>query len=165
LKDAEDKAKETLSDPNATQDDIDEALLNVENAIGMLSFRNDIPSGAEGYGESGDYGADGIYYGDGGGDGGYGYGQPYGGNGANYGSGGNGAQASPDGNIVNASDGIQAVDHADDPFSGNEHGDRNHVLWVIVIAVIAVIAAVASIIVLKRTNYKKSADGNHFKSE
>lgn len=159
LKDAEDKARETLSDPNATQDDIDEALLNVENAIGMLSFRNDIPSGAEGYGESKGAGMDGADSGD------YGYGQgeqPYGENGVNYGT---GTQTSQDGNIVNASDGVQSVDHADDPFSGNEHGDRNHVLWVIVIAVIAVIAAVASIIVIKRTNDKKFADGNHFKSE
>ena len=57
------------------------------------------------------------------------------------------------------------MDHADDPFAGNDNGSKNPVLWIIVIAAIAVIAAAASIIVIKRTNDKKSADGNHFKSE
>lgn len=163
LKDAEDKAKELISDPNATQDDIDEALLNVENAIGMLNYRNDIPSGAEGYGKNSEYGADGVYYGDGGGDNGYGQGeQPYGGNGANYGSNGNGAQASQNGDIVNASGEVQPVN---DPFAGNDNGGKNPVIWIIVVSVIAVAAATASIIVLKKVNKKKSAGGNHFKSE
>lgn len=166
------KANEIISDPYATQDEIDEALLNVENAIGMLRPRNDVPSGAEGYSENkaGMVGGDSNYVN------GYGQGElPYDGDGINYninGSGGNGfnggsggLQGAQDGNIVNASDGAQTVDHADDPFSGNEHGGRNPVLWIIVIAAIAVIAAVASIIVIKKTNDKKSADGNHFKSE
>ncbi len=176
LEEAVNKANEIISDPYATQDEIDEALLNVENAIGMLRPRNDVPSGAEGYSENkaGMVGGDSNYVN------GYGPGElPYGSDGINYNingvngsngingiNGGNGSlQAAQDGNIVNASDGAQTMDHADDPFSGNEHGDKNNVLWIIVIAVIAVIAAVASIIVIKRTNDKKSADGNHFKSE
>ncbi|MDE6746747.1 MAG: hypothetical protein K2J72_08930, partial [Oscillospiraceae bacterium] len=173
LEEAVNKANEIISDPYATQDEIDEALLNVENAIGMLRPRNDVPSGAEGYSENkaGMVGGDSNYVN------GYGLGElPYDGDGINYNingvngingiNGGNGGlQAAQDGNIVNASDGAQTVEHADDPFSGNEHGDKNNVLWIIVIAIIAVIAAVASIIVIKKTNDKKSADGNHFKSE
>ncbi|MCM1059807.1 MAG: hypothetical protein NC452_05890 [Eubacterium sp.] len=50
LTEAVDKARELLSDPYALQEDIDEALLALENAIGMLTLNNDIPSGGEGYG-------------------------------------------------------------------------------------------------------------------
>lgn len=50
LTEAMKKAQTLLSDPNSTQEDIDEALLILENAIGMLSLKNDIPSGAEDYG-------------------------------------------------------------------------------------------------------------------
>lgn len=173
FEEAVNKANEVISDPYATQDEIDEALLNVENAVGMLRPRNDVPSGAEGYSENkaGMVGSDSNYVN------GYGQGeQPYGVDGINYNiNGGNGSngingnnggvQAAQDGNIVNASDGVQTVDHADDPFAGNDNGGKNHLLWIVVIAVIAVIAAVASIIVIKKTNDKKSADGNHFKSE
>lgn len=175
LEEAVNKANELITDPYATQDEIDEALLNIENAIGMLRPRNDVPSGAEGYSEN----KAGMVGGDSNGGNGYGQGeQPYGSDGINYGvndinggSGGNGlngsnggngsnsgAQAAQDGNIVNASEGVQPTDHADDPFSGNEHGGKNHVLWIIVIAAIAVIAAAASIIVIKKINGKKSAD-------
>ncbi|MDE6598540.1 MAG: FIVAR domain-containing protein, partial [Oscillospiraceae bacterium] len=173
LEEAVNKANDVISDPYATQDEIDEALLNVENAIGMLRPRNDVPSGAEGYSENkaGMVGGDSNYVN------GYGQGElPYdgdginyningGGNGFNGGSGSGGLQAAQDGNIVNASDGAQMMDHADDPFAGNDNGSKNPVLWIIVIAAIAVIAAVASIIVIKKTNDKKSADGTYFKSE
>ena len=37
------KAKDLLSDPNVTQDSIDEALLALENAIGMLTLNNNVP--------------------------------------------------------------------------------------------------------------------------
>lgn len=47
LTQAIDNANALISDPNATQDMIDEALLILENAIGMLTFANgDIPSSA-----------------------------------------------------------------------------------------------------------------------
>ena len=168
LEEAVNRANEVISDPYATQDEIDEALLNVENAIGMLRLRNDVPSGAEGYSENkaGMVGGDSNYVN------GYGQGElPYDGDGINYningvGNGGNGSNGgAQDGNIVNASDDAQTMDHADDPFAGNDNGGKNPVLWIIVIAAIAVIAAAASIIVIKRTNDKKSADGNHFKNE
>lgn len=50
LTEAMEKARVLLDNPNSTQEDIDEALLILENAIGMLTLKNDIPSGAEGYG-------------------------------------------------------------------------------------------------------------------
>ena len=49
LNEAVNKARSVADDPAATQAEIDEAQLNIENAIGMLTLRNDIPSGAEGY--------------------------------------------------------------------------------------------------------------------
>ncbi|MCM1024226.1 MAG: hypothetical protein NC395_09230 [Prevotella sp.] len=52
LAEAAENAKEVLSDPAASQDEVDEALLDIENAIGMLTLGDDIPSGAEGYGEN-----------------------------------------------------------------------------------------------------------------
>lgn len=47
------KAKAVLSNIGSTQDEIDEALLVLENAIGMLAPANTAPSGTDGYG-SGD---------------------------------------------------------------------------------------------------------------
>lgn len=49
LAEAVNKARSVADDPASTQSEIDEAQLNIENAIGMLTLRNDIPSGAEGY--------------------------------------------------------------------------------------------------------------------
>lgn len=49
LAEAVNKARSVADDPASTQAEIDEAQLNIENAIGMLTLRNDIPSGAEGY--------------------------------------------------------------------------------------------------------------------
>lgn len=49
LNEAVNKARSVADDPASTQAEIDEAQLNIENAIGMLTLRNDIPSGAEGY--------------------------------------------------------------------------------------------------------------------
>ena len=148
LKDAVNKAEELVSDPYATQDEIDEAQLNIENAIGMLRLRNDIPSGADG----GNFGYNEYGQGD----------QPFYGDNNSYGGNSGGVHAAQDGNIVNASDDAQSV-YADDPFSGNENGNKNFALRVIVIAAIAVAAATAAIIVLKKANKKKDADGNHFK--
>lgn len=44
------KAKVVLSDTGASQDEVDEALLVLENAIGMLAPANNAPSGTDGYG-------------------------------------------------------------------------------------------------------------------
>lgn len=174
LKDAVDEAKNIISDPNASQDDIDEALLNIENSIGMLKPINDIPSGAEGYG--GSSGAD-MNGGVNGGasaeaDSGIGDGrteQP-----SAEGSDGNGGnsdgirepqvpqvpQDAQDGNIVNASDGARTV--SGDPFTENGESGKSPVLKMAIIAAIAVAAAVAAIIFLKRANKKKDGNGNHF---
>lgn len=46
------KAKTVLSNSYASQEEVDEALLVLENAIGMLTPSSNIPSGTEGYGES-----------------------------------------------------------------------------------------------------------------
>lgn len=172
LKDAVNKAEKLISDPNATQEDIDEALLNIENAIGMLKYKNDIPSGAEGYSGNNNAGmnvginnngifGENIDYDSG--DNGYGQGsQFYDRNNTNHGGNGGGVQAAQDGDIVNASNGAQSVDS--DPFSGKENRGKNLVLWIIVIAAIVVIASVTAIIFLKKANAKKSDAGNRFKN-
>lgn len=160
LEEAVNKAEELISDPNATQDEIDEALLDIENAIGMLISKNDIPSGADGYGgndtdtEVGVYGenTDGSS-----GDREYGQGeQPSDRDDSGHG-GNNGAQTSQEGNIVNASNDIQSADS----FTENEDSGKS-IVWIIVLAAIAAAAAVTAI-VLKMSGKKKSADGNHFK--
>lgn len=169
LKEAVDKANELIADPSATQDEIDEALLNIENAIGMLKLRNDIPSGAEGYGENNGAGIDGnSFFGENDGDdlGNDEYGQggqsPYG-NAEQSGSNG-GAQASQNGDVVNASDEAQPVYNADDPFLKTEGSGKNTVLWIIVVAAAAAVAAVAAIIVLKKSNKTNDANEKHFKN-
>lgn len=172
LKDAVNKAEKLVSDPNATQEDIDDALLNIENAVGMLKYKNDIPSGAEGYGGNNNAGmnvgvnnngifGENIDYDSG--DNGYGQGDQS----SNHGGNGGGAQAAQNGDIVNASNGAQSVDS--DPFSGTENRGKNLVLWIVVIAAIVVIASVTAIIFLKKANgkkenVKKSDAGNHFKN-
>lgn len=161
LKEAVDKANELAADPSATQDEIDEALLNIENAIGMLKPRNDIPSGAEGYGENDGAGIDGNSFfgennGDDLGDDEYGQGgQPPYENADRNGSGGS-AQAARNGDTVNASDEALPVYNADDPFSGTEGSGRSFPYWIIAVAAIAAAAAIASVIILKKVNKKKS---------
>lgn len=151
LKEAVNKAKKVLSDPYATQDDIDEALLEIENAIGMLILKDDIPSGAEGYGKNSDTdlgSADfGIF-----GDNEYAKDrQP-----ADMAEGGNNAQAVQNGNVVNASDSGSA-----DNGLFSESGKGFALPAILIAAVIAV--AAAAVIVLKRLKEKKSVSGNHFK--
>lgn len=164
LKRAVDNANEIISDPYATQDEIDEALLDIENAIGMLKLKNDIPSGAEGYSGNNNAGIDGGVNSVGnGGDGGYGQAESPIYNGDN-GNGGIGNDVSTDrgGNIVNASDGAQSV-YADDPFSEKDNSESSFPYRIIVVAVIAAAAAAASIVILKKSKKKSSEDGNHFK--
>lgn len=165
LRKAVDNANEIISDPYATQDEIDEALLNIENAIGMLKLRNDIPSGADGYDASSGYGIDGGINNIGNvGENGYGQAdQPFYEDDNGHGGNNNNVHAAQDGNIVNASEDAQSV-YADDPFSGNEDSGKNFPWWTIVIAVVAAAAAAASIIILKKAKKKKSEDGNHFKN-
>lgn len=168
LKDAVDEAKNIISDPNASQDDIDEALLNIENSIGMLKPINDIPSGAEGYGGSSGADMNGGVNGEASAEADSGIGdgrteQP-----SAEESDGNSdgirepqvPQDAQNGNIVNASDGARTV--SGDPFTENGESGKSPVLKMAIIAAIAVAAAVAAIIFLKRANKKKDGNGNHF---
>ena len=160
LKEAVDAAKDIISDPNATQDEIDEALLNIENSIGMLKPVNDIPSGAEGYGRNGSTDMNGGINNGTSGDadvtGSSQGGQSQGGENAGHDDNGSDVQAVQGGNIVNASDGAQSV--SGDPFTENGESSKSPVLKVIILAAIAVAAAVTAIIFLKTANKKKSGD-------
>lgn len=165
LKEAVKKANKALSDPYATQDDIDEALLDIENAIGMLKLKNDIPSGAEGYGKNNDTDNASVNMGV------FGENIDYSirddrhtndGQSADTGGhdgSGSDAQAAQNGNIVNASDGGSAGNGL---FSGNAKNGKVSVILIIVIAAAVVLAA--AVIVLKKINDKKSVSGNHFKN-
>lgn len=158
LKDAVDDAKNIISDPNATQDEIDEALLNIENSIGMLKPINDIPSGAEGYGGSGDTdmngGVNNGISGEASSNGGVQGGQSQDVENADHNGNVNDVQAAQGGNIANASDDSQSYDG--DPFTENGESSKSPVLKMIVIAAVAAVAAVAAMIFLKRLNNKKS---------
>lgn len=162
LEEAVNNAKKLIRDPYATQDDIDEALLNIENAIGMLRSINDIPSGAEGYvgnnnaglvvgDDNGIFGENDGYSKD------NGYGQ---GNAASDKNGGNNIiNAANGGDAADASDGVKSVGNL---FFGNGDGGKSPALWATVLAVVAA-AAAAAVIVLKKTKGKKS-NGDHFKN-
>lgn len=165
LKEAADNAKKLISDPNATQDEIDEALLNIENAIGMLQLANDIPSGAEGYGGNDGYTDGGVNNGVSGESaviGGVQVGQPSDGENAGHDGSGSDVQAAQGGNIVNASDEARHI--SGDPFTENGESSKSPVFKMIVIAAIAVVAAAAAIIFLKRASKKKDGNGDRFKN-
>ncbi len=159
LAEAIDNANKLLSDPNAVQDEIDEALLDIENAIGMLTVKNDIPSGADGYGENKTEGA--------GNNGGL----------ADGGESGESGEASVSETVGQAPDGSGENEYGrdDDQVSDNTDGSDGDLsaaggqptenvsspaVWII-IAIIAVIAAAAVIVVRKLKN--KASDGKHFK--
>ncbi len=166
LKDAVDDAKNIISDPNATQDEIDEALLNIENSIGMLKPINDIPSGAEGYGGSGDTdmngGVNNGISGEAAANGSVQGGQPQDVENADHNGNVNDVQAAQGGNIANASDGSQS--YGGDPFTENGESSKSPVLKMIVIAAVAAAAAVTAIIFLKKANKKKAGEESRFKN-
>lgn len=163
LKEAVKRANKALSDPYATQDDLDEALLDIENAIGMLKLKNDIPSGAEGYGKNNDTGIDNVNMGV------FGENIDYSirdnvndvqsADTGEHDGNGNDVQAVQNGNIVNASDSGSADNGL---FSGNAENGKGSAVLITVIAAVVVLAA-AAVIVLKKINDKKSVSGNHFK--
>lgn len=153
LREAVNKAKSVISDPNATQDEIDEALLDIENAIGMLQLKNDIPSGAEGYDQSGGAGADGAVSGVN--EGAFGENN---GNGHNT----NEAQTAQNINGVSSDGDVRPADN--EAVSQNEDGGNKNILWII-IASAAALTASAAIILHKRAGIKKAADGEHFNTK
>ena len=162
LMEAIDSAKALLGNIYATQDEVDEALLVVENAIGMLELKN-TPSGGDVTDSEGSEGQ--------------------GGNGVQndpQGSGSNGGDPSSDGR-PNSGDG-SGGENADDPSSNSENGDGNDgnsgdsdnnvSAWVIVLIVIGVLLAAALaatyVTAMGKKKPKKSKGknkGKHTKSE
>ncbi len=156
LNEAVNNANELLADPNATQDEIDDAMLDVENAIGMLSLRDDIPSGAEGYGAHNDDGFEGGYYNSayGGMPGENGELLPFG-QGGNYAPGADNAQGGGnDGQGENAAGpgSLLISDHERLPEGGSG------VIAAVFAAVIG--AAAAAVIVIRRPKKEKGTDSS-----
>lgn len=160
LNDAVNNANDMLADPNATQDDIDDAMLEVENAIGMLTLRNDIPSGAEGYGANNGEDFDGGYYNSA-------YGQ-------NAGENGEALPLGQNGDLSGDGDGQKDGNAAQDE---NAAGLTNSLLFsengrlseggggILTIGIVSVIAAAAAaVIVIKRPKKENGTDGKHFKN-
>lgn len=168
LKKAINRAKTLISDPDATREEIDEALLNIENAIGMLQLINDIPSGAEGYGQDSNMVADET-------DNGFfaensdgsinesehvQNGQPS--DRDNTGNSADDVQAAQDINSADSSEDVRSA--YNNVFSENEgSGKKFAVLTVIPAAAAAIVAVI--IIVFKRVKIKKNTDGEHFNTK
>lgn len=166
LKDAINKAKKLISDPNATGEEIDEALLNIENAVGMLQLRNDIPSGAEGYGQNSDMGADESNNGF--------FGENSDGSISEHVQKGQHSDRDNTGNSADAAQAAQNINGTDpsedirsahnNVFPQNEDNGKKLPIGIIITAAIAAIAIV-TIIVYKRVTVKKNSDGEHFNTK
>lgn len=156
LVDALNKAKAVLSNAGSTQDEVDEALLVLENAIGMLTSANNAPSGTDGYGvsDNGDmssgFNNDGIYGGSGS--------TPDTSNGSSSeNSGGNGQLSDNNGQTggeQNPSDSSQ-TDTSRNDSSAKDKSDSSAVMWVIIVMVVLAVTAAALIAALKLKKRKK----------
>lgn len=156
LSEAVKKARAIASDPIATQEEIDDALLDIENAIGMLQPRNNLASGEKGYGVD----TGGIY--------GESYvggeydenGQPLDGENGDRGNNANDIQAAQNINDSGLPAGKDVF--PDGASSKKEDGGVNYALWIIVLSAIVFISS-AAVIVIKEVKKKKSTGGEHFK--
>lgn len=137
LAEAMNKAQALLTNPYATQDEIDEALLILENAIGTLTLKNDIPSGGDGYGENSDE--------------------------TTSDSSENGNENTPEDtndNPSTSSPDSQAPGTDDQSADDNgSDSDNSLIVWIIVLIVLA--AAAAAIITVLTMKKKKTAKGKH----
>lgn len=146
------RAKSVLSDMGASQDDIDEALLVLENAIGMLTPANNTPSGTDGYGGNNSSPVSN------GGD----ISSPSSNNGNNLGSSGGSSVVSPEktsdsrgsdsgGQTVgqNTSDSSQVFDTSKSENTENEKSDNSTVMWIIIVMAVLAVTAAALFAALK----------------
>lgn len=155
LTEALDKAKAVLSNTGATQDEVDEALLILENAIGMLAAANTAPSGTDGYGSSGDTslpsqsGADSS--------------ESQGSESSSEKPTGSGSSNSSDasdgsGQTVGSgrepSDSGQTPDTSKTESSGEEKPGNSAVMWIIIVMAVLAVTAAALIVALKLTKKK-----------
>lgn len=155
------KAKAVLSNIGSTQDEVDEALLVLENAIGMLTPSNNAPSGTDDYG-IGDNGGDNISLpgsinGDSPNDSGS---SPNMSNGASSdNSGGNGQPADNNGQTVGSeqspSDSSQTADTSKTDSSEKEKSGSSAVMWIIIVMAALAVTAASLIAALKLTNKNK----------
>ncbi|MDE7360455.1 MAG: hypothetical protein K2N38_00800 [Oscillospiraceae bacterium] len=155
------KAKAVLSNVGSTQDEVDEALLVLENAIGMLTPSNNAPSGTDDYGIS-DNGGDNISL-----PGSINGNSPNGsGSSPNMSngdpsdnSGGNGQPADNNGQNVgseqNPSDSSQTADTSKTDSSEKEKSGSSAVMWIIIVMAVLAVTAAALIAALKLTNKNK----------
>lgn len=139
------KAKAVLSNKGASQDEVDEALLVLENAIGLLTPANNAPSGTNGFG-GGDNSS----------------------SGSNVGSSGSSGSSSAvlpekpsdssgdfgsDGQTVsggqNPSDSSQTSDASKSESTENEKSDNRTVMWIIIVMAVLAVTAAALFAALK----------------
>lgn len=181
LTEAVNKANALLSDPNASQEDIDEALLILENAIGMLTLGNDIPSGADNYGSENEVGLQG-----GNGDNNSNndtsaastdengetttsaqQGEQTSENGSNTDQQGDQNSNDPQGDVEGADTnntlGSQSPENSGS--AENDGSDNSLVIWVIVLVVVAAVLAALAIVAVMKANKKKDKKGRHSKGD
>ncbi|MEZ3439856.1 MAG: FIVAR domain-containing protein [Oscillospiraceae bacterium] len=149
LVEALNKAKAVLSNTGSTQDEVDEALLVLENAIGMLTSANNAPSGTDGYGSSG---GDILLPGSNNGDSSNNAGnssavspeKPSDNSGGNSGSNGE-----PVGGEQNPSDSSQTSDMSKTDSSEKEESGNSAVMWIIIVMAVLVVTAAALVVAIK----------------
>lgn len=184
LTEAVNKANALLSDPNASQEDIDKALLILENAIGMLTLRNDIPSGADNYGSENEVSLQG-----GSGDNNNNsnndtstaetdengetttsvqQGEQTSENGSNTDQQGSQNGSDPQGDNTegaNTNDTLGSQSPESSGSAENEGSDNSLVIWVIVLVVVAAALAALAIVAVMKANKKKDKKGRHSKGD
>lgn len=150
LTEALNKAKAVLSNKGVSQDEVDEALLVLENAIGMLTSANNAPSGTDGYGSGGDNSPSGFD------------------NSSSGSSDGSGNSSSVGSSIVSpekpsdnsssgqtvsgeqsSSDSTRYSDTDTSESSENESSDNNTVMWILIVMAVLAVAAGVLIVMIK----------------
>ena len=161
LVEAMSKAKAVLSNTGSTQDEIDEALLVLENAIGMLTSANNAPSGTEGYGISDNGGSEISLPGSNNGDSSYSSGNSSNVTSENP-SDSSGNIVQPSGNNgqtvegeQNSSGSSKTPDTSRTDSSEKEKTDNSAVMWIIIVMAALAVAAAALITALKLMKKRK----------
>ncbi len=144
LTDALNKARSTLENKSSTQEEVDEALLVLENAIGMLASTHTAPSGTESYGITDDENGASVS--------------------ANSGSSNNnGGSGSPDNSLGSSAETFENTSDSGasgTSKTGSSGTNKSAVSPVIPIIIVAAVLAAAAFVVAFKLNKNKNKNKN-----